>query len=215
MKLLLIGISVLCLLYGKPAEKSFQLTNLEEIKNTWKRFGDTTAIYRVFGRNFTTEEGASSACGMGNSHHTNWTSYQFREYGVEFVFSKSVYGKISKNDEMEVVSQGESHGFFLDSTSNFKVYGLKMNRSTFKDLQKLKLEGKWVEQVDKDELHSFAFVTEYVQFYSRSFDKQTADSLDLNCENSKELTDYFSTCSIKKVWIADNTAYYKHVMRPW
>lgn len=218
MKIFLVFISVGFLFYSGSIEKEFKLNSLPEIKETLIKMGDTTAIFQIFGREYAEKTGSRTSCGNGYSESTYWDSYVFQRVGVTFTFSRTMTSKMGKEDSDgdgwgDVTgTQSEGFGILLDSTAVFKVYNLTLNESTFQDVQKLKLKGKWIEKVNDDDSRLFAFVTEFVEFESASFDKQTVDSLNLDYDNSKKMNRYFSERKIKRTVIGDNLKFYKRLM---
>ncbi|MDX2360895.1 MAG: hypothetical protein QNK23_08825 [Crocinitomicaceae bacterium] len=187
----------------------FTFNSTMEMLDTLMYYADTSRIRLEFGnplsygeywRLFRLTSGGSSA--------NKSTSWDYTEFGVEFMYSESrgsVWDEL--NDTSEITVYPPKMTLTLDSISSSSFLGISPGTSVFQDL--IGIKGVWVEHSpDDDGLVGFTYVTPFVAYNTRFITQETMNEEGLDTDAQLVISKYFSLSKIHSIQLRDNQDMY-------
>jgi hypothetical protein len=206
---ILIG-SILLLSFSFIEEKRnfLNFSNEKNLQQTMEYLGDSIYVIKNLGSNYTV--GLRNRCMRTSvgSKLIKTNSYYYPKLGLTISYSTT--SNVTPNEDfsgVETLSQYDNILVDLDSTSEIRVYGYKLNESKFGELTRDSVTGKWAEMIN-DDGHFFSYVSRYVSFNSGLFTQERIDSLHLDYEKTEEMNKFFEDKRMNSIQIRNTDSFY-------
>lgn len=209
-----LGLILISFSFAKSDIRKLNFSSEEDLTKSVLYFSDSIQLFQEYGREYDYYLSSNCMRTVSGSSSSRTITYKYLDLGVDFIYGQSA--NVTPNDDfndVEISNEKEWFRIKIKSNSKIPVFGLLSNQSEFRDLNKLDLNGKWVQFVEReDDQYFFSFVSKFVNFNSQGISKSIIDSLSLDCDDTRRMNNFFDKKKIKDFTIRDSDSFYLRVI---